>query len=120
MLLTLPHKSILVVKKVARKNQKHKRQHLLLLQHRQKFHLKHKRQHLLQQKFHLNNNLHHAHHALPNLAWYDVPAAARELHSADEAAAGAGLYRSYLEVLLRYAVKPFDRPDHPLSVSAKT
>ena len=37
-----------------------------------------------------------------------------------EAAAGAGLYRSYVEVLLRYAVKPFDRPDHPLFVSVET
>ena len=56
----------------------------------------------------------------PNLAWYDVPAAALELHSADAAAAGAGLYRSYIEVLVRHAVKPFDRPDHPLSVSAES
>jgi fatty acid desaturase len=63
----------------------------------------------------LNNNLHHAHHARPNLPWYEMPRVARELHSTDAAANGAGLYRSYLEVLRRYAVTPFDRAEHPLT-----
>jgi fatty acid desaturase len=63
----------------------------------------------------LNNNLHHAHHARPNVPWYDVPSVARELNSVDAAAHGAGLYRSYIEVLCRYAVTPFDRAEHPLT-----
>ena len=67
----------------------------------------------------LNNNLHHAHHALPNLPWYEMPRVARELHSADQAAAGAGLYRSYVQVLRTYLVHPFCQPDHPLSAGAR-
>lgn len=67
----------------------------------------------------LNNNLHHAHHARPELPWYEIPRAARAMHSADEAAAGAGLYRSYLQVLRLYLVRPFCQPDHPLSAGAR-
>ena len=67
----------------------------------------------------LNNNLHHAHHASPDLPWYEMPRVAAELHSAEAAAAGAGCYRSYLEVLRTYFVTPFCQPDHPLSVGAR-
>lgn len=67
----------------------------------------------------LNNNLHHAHHARPDLPWYEMPRIARELHSADEAASGAGLYRSYTQVLRMYLVRPFCQPDHPLSAGAR-
>lgn len=68
----------------------------------------------------LNNNLHHTHHALPNLAWYRIPAAHRELGSDAIAANGAGLYTGgYLEVVGRYFFHPFDRPDHPLSDGAR-
>ena len=38
----------------------------------------------------LNNNLHHAHHARPALAWYRLPGASREMGAATIAAAGAG------------------------------
>lgn len=68
----------------------------------------------------LNNNLHHTHHALPDLAWYRIPAAHRELGSDAIAAAGAGRYAGgYLEVVRRYFVRPFDRPDHPLSPAGR-
>lgn len=64
----------------------------------------------------LNNNLHHTHHALPDLAWYRIPAAHREMGSDALAAQGAGLYEGgYLEVVRRHFFRPFDQPDHPLS-----
>lgn len=61
----------------------------------------------------LNNNLHHAHHALPDAAWYRLPAVARDLGSAEAAAAGAGLYGGYAEVFRRHFLRPFDAPVHP-------
>lgn len=68
----------------------------------------------------LNNNLHHTHHAEPNLAWYRIPARHRELGSDAVAAAGAGLYEGgYWEVVRRYFVRPFGQPDHPLSPGAR-
>lgn len=64
----------------------------------------------------LNNNLHHTHHAMPDLAWYRIPAAHRRLGSDAIAAQGAGLYEGgYLEVVRRHFFRPFDQPDHPLS-----
>ncbi len=68
----------------------------------------------------LNNNLHHTHHALPNLSWYRLPAAHREMGSDALAAAGAGLYEGgYLEVVRSYFFSPFCQPDHPLSPGAR-
>lgn len=68
----------------------------------------------------LNNNLHHTHHAAPNLEWYKIPALHRELGSDDLAAAGAGLYAGgYLQVVRTYLVRPFCQPDHPLSMGAR-
>ena len=68
----------------------------------------------------LHNNLHHTHHAVPDLAWYRIPAAHRELGSDAIAAAGAGLYEGgYLEVLRRFAFHAFCQPDHPLSPGAR-
>jgi fatty acid desaturase len=61
----------------------------------------------------LNNNLHHTHHAHPAAAWFRLPALHRQLGSDSIAAAGAGLYRGYGEVLRRYLVRPFDQPIHP-------
>jgi fatty acid desaturase len=61
----------------------------------------------------LNNNLHHAHHAVPGAAWYRLPQLRRELGSDDLAAAGAGLYDGYLDVFRRYLVRPFSQPVHP-------
>ena len=61
----------------------------------------------------LNNNLHHAHHAAPNVAWYRLPQTAEILHSDQRAAAGAGLYLGYIEVARRHLVHPFSQPVHP-------
>ena len=62
----------------------------------------------------LNNNLHVTHHALPGAAWYRLRALHEELGSDDIAAAGAGLYRGYWELLVRYWRRPFGTPTHPL------
>ena len=68
----------------------------------------------------LNNNLHHTHHAAPDLAWYRIPALHRSLGADDLAAAGAGLYPGgYVEVVRTYFVRPFCQPDHPLSPGAR-
>jgi fatty acid desaturase len=68
----------------------------------------------------LNNNLHHTHHALPDLEWYRIPAMHRALGSDDLAERGAGLYRGgYTEVIRTYFFSPFCQPDHPLSPGAR-
>jgi fatty acid desaturase len=58
----------------------------------------------------LNNNLHHTHHTQPWVPWFDLPAAHSALDGDRAAAAGAGLYRGYREVVRRYLLVPFDRP----------
>jgi fatty acid desaturase len=67
----------------------------------------------------LNINLHHTHHAEPDVEWYGIPAVHRAMHSDEIAAEGAGLYRSYFEVLRLYFFTPFCQPDHPLSPGAR-
>ncbi len=68
----------------------------------------------------LNNNLHHTHHAVPNAAWYKIPALHGEMGSDDIAARGAGLYAGgYVEVVRTYFFHPFCQPDHPLSPGAR-
>jgi fatty acid desaturase len=61
----------------------------------------------------LNNNLHHAHHAEPGLAWYRLPALADRIGADDAARRGAGWYPGYGAVLRRHLVRPFDAPAHP-------
>lgn len=60
----------------------------------------------------LNVNLHVTHHRQPHLAWYRIPAA-RSLEDDAAAAAGAGLYRSYLVLIARYAFGRIDQVAHP-------
>ncbi|MDO8365087.1 MAG: fatty acid desaturase [Actinomycetota bacterium] len=68
----------------------------------------------------LNINLHHTHHAEPDVVWYRIPALHRAMGSDQIAAAGAGLYEGgYLEVLRRHFFHPFCQPDHPLSPGAR-
>lgn len=67
----------------------------------------------------LNINLHHTHHALPDVAWYAIPSAHRSMGSDEIAAQGAGLYPSYFHVLRQYFATPFCQPDHPLSPGAR-
>jgi fatty acid desaturase len=62
----------------------------------------------------LFNNLHHTHHARPGVAWYRLPALTEQLGSADVARNGAGFYRGYVEVVRRFAFRPFDTPVNPL------
>ncbi len=62
----------------------------------------------------LNNNLHHTHHARPGVAWYRLKQMHAELGSDEIAAAGAGWYRNYGELIGRYFVRPFCQPEHPL------
>jgi fatty acid desaturase len=61
----------------------------------------------------LNNNLHHAHHAQPKLAWYLLPEAADAMRAGEIAEAGAGFYDGYREVFRKFAFRPFDQPLHP-------
>lgn len=70
----------------------------------------------------LNNNLHHAHHARPGAAWYDLPQLHDELGSSELARQGAGLYEGgYLELARRYGVRPFCQPVHPApAIAAST
>ena len=67
----------------------------------------------------LNINLHHTHHAVPDVAWYRIPEAHRDMGSDAIAAEGAGFYRSYFQVLRTYFFTPFCQPDHPLSQGAR-
>lgn len=62
----------------------------------------------------LFNNLHVTHHARPGVAWYRLPELSEELGSAEIARQGAGYYRTYREVIRRYAFRPFDVPVHPV------
>lgn len=66
----------------------------------------------------LNNNLHHAHHARPGVAWYRLPALADRLQSDGAAAAGAGLYRGYFHVACCYLLRPLDELVHPFHRSS--
>ena len=68
----------------------------------------------------LNNNLHHTHHAVPQVAWYKLPTLHREMGSDEVADKGAGMYAGgYLEVVRSYFFTPFCQPDHPLSPGAR-
>ena len=52
---------------------------------------------------------------MPDLPWYRIPAAHRELGSDALAAAGAGLYEGgYLQVVRTYFFRPFHQPVSPL------
>ncbi len=68
----------------------------------------------------LNNNLHDTHHAQPQVAWYRLPVLADELGSDAAAAAGAGHYSGYWDLVRRYLVRPFDHPVHPLERTTVT
>jgi fatty acid desaturase len=68
----------------------------------------------------LNNNLHLTHHRFPAVAWFRIPDLHRTLTSDIDAAAGAGLYRGYGEILRRYLLRPFCQPVNPLLVTTST
>lgn len=60
----------------------------------------------------LNNHFHAAHHERPDLAWYRLPAYQRH-HAKRLTAAPARAYRTYGEILRRFAFRPHDTLTHP-------
>ena len=62
----------------------------------------------------LYNNLHAAHHELPTLAWYRIPAWYRENRERLIRENGGLVYDGYLDVVRRYLFRPHDRLLHPL------
>lgn len=66
----------------------------------------------------LNNNLHIAHHAWPNLAWYELPRAWRQMRTSPSGlrANGSGLVfeGGYLQVARRYFFRPVITAEHPM------
>lgn len=61
----------------------------------------------------LNNNLHALHHAEPGLAWYDLPARYRTRRETLLARNGHYRYGGYLEIVLRYLLRPKEPLVHP-------
>jgi fatty acid desaturase len=62
----------------------------------------------------LNNNLHVLHHAQPSLPWYALPGRWRQMRAGLLATRGGPVYRGYLEIARRYAVRPQHAGPHPL------
>ncbi|MBA3604518.1 MAG: fatty acid desaturase [Acidimicrobiia bacterium] len=61
----------------------------------------------------LNNNLHHTHHAMPWVPWYELPGLHTELDADRLAAEGAGRYDGYGDIARRYLLRPFGTVAHP-------
>ncbi|MDP6706788.1 MAG: fatty acid desaturase [Alphaproteobacteria bacterium] len=59
----------------------------------------------------LNNNLHWAHHARPDLAWYELPRFYRE--TVAERGDQGYVVQGYGEVFRRFLLRPKDRPVYP-------
>lgn len=66
----------------------------------------------------LNNNLHAAHHAWPDLPWWRLPKRYHERRGEILLANGGLVYAGYGEVLRRYAFRPHDIATHPLAEAA--
>ncbi len=62
----------------------------------------------------LNNNLHAVHHAVPGLAWYEIPGFYRERRQEWETGNGGFVWNGYRELFRRYLLTPKDHPVHPL------
>ena len=67
----------------------------------------------------LNNNLHFTHHERPGEPWYRLPAVHRAIDGDAQAAAGAGLYATYVELARRYAFRSFDQPVVPTTAVSR-
>jgi fatty acid desaturase len=61
----------------------------------------------------LNNNLHVLHHARPSIPWFALPAAWRQAGPALMGERRGPVYRGYLEVARRYAVRPQHAGPYP-------
>lgn len=66
----------------------------------------------------LNNNLHVTHHARPDVPWFRLPEVTRQLGCEAIAAQGAGLFRNYGQLFVRYALRPKCQPAFPADVGA--
>jgi fatty acid desaturase len=68
---------------------------------------------LLGSLLYLNNNLHVAHHDAPSVPWYELPAryAARRVELLRDN--GGYVFRGYLPIVARYALRTKDSPVHP-------
>lgn len=61
----------------------------------------------------LNNNLHAAHHRIPGLPWYALPAYHARHHAVLLLENGGLAYRGYREVAARFLLRSHDRLVHP-------
>ncbi len=64
----------------------------------------------------LNNNLHVLHHAQPAIPWYALPGEWRRARAGLLGARRGPVYRGYLEVAARYALRPHHAGPHPGSM----
>jgi fatty acid desaturase len=62
----------------------------------------------------LFNNLHAAHHARPDLAWYRLPGWYAQNRARLIAGNGGLVYRGYRDLFARFFFRPHDAPLHPL------
>ncbi|MDR3375243.1 MAG: fatty acid desaturase [Ancalomicrobiaceae bacterium] len=63
----------------------------------------------------LYNSLHSAHHEVPSLPWYRIPAWYRANRDRLIEANGGLVYHGYLDVARRYLLRPHDVAKHPFS-----
>jgi fatty acid desaturase len=61
----------------------------------------------------LNNNYHWVHHDHPELAWYRIPAVAREQRQTVLRNNGNYWYSGYFTIAWRFLLKPWTHPVHP-------
>ena len=61
----------------------------------------------------LNNNYHWVHHRHPGLAWYHIPAVARQTRAEILASNGGYSYSGYWSIAWRYLLKPWTHPAYP-------
>lgn len=61
----------------------------------------------------LNNQLHLAHHTSPQLPWYELPQAWREMAPSAEIGTGLRFRGGYAEIARKYLFRPFISVEHP-------
>jgi len=68
----------------------------------------------------LNNNLHAVHHAMPGMAWYELPAIYRANPDSYLKNNGHFLWRGYRDIVRRHFIVPKDDPVHPFYGRSET
>jgi fatty acid desaturase len=66
----------------------------------------------------LNNNLHLLHHEAPSIPWFALPARWRRVRSRLLGVRHGPVYQGYLDVALRYALRPQHPGPHPAGTEA--